>query len=405
MVVFGHGLEEWFFERWEDFKGWFTILARSLSSWCRENPAILPLLLIPFLLLYLAVLYKIIQIAAFMVTVGSLKEALRWSDLPFFRYEPVPAALAIALGLFHLLGSVRAVRRLRLEGPRPLLDEIGAKRLGRAYELSGPAGRRRQEFWLYANEWLAAAARIPPPDLYIMPEERAINLMAMGLAPDTSVICATYASFAQLTDPEAEAMLAYGVARIQNGSAAFETRWSGVLYGLMSISLIGRRMARREEGWLWVPWLFELAMRGLGLIGSIAARWFQALLCQGEAGEGDAAAIELLGDLAVMRFRAKSKSRPESAILREERRKGMEAGEKALAQALKTVHGWYLSGRIKTKMALSIAPLFFASPDLPAFSLRHPKLLGRIRDLDPDFAGNPVKVFPVPDSMMGGREM
>jgi Zn-dependent protease with chaperone function len=405
MVVFGHGLEEQFYESWEDVKIWLAGAARSLSSWCRDNPFVFPLILLPFLLLYLAVLYKIIQIAAFMITVGSLKEAVRWSDLPFFRYEPIPLALAGALGLLHLLGSVRAVRRLRLEGPRPLLDEIGAKRLGRAYELTGAAGRRRQEFWLYTSEWLAAAARIAPPDLYIMPEEKAINLMAMGLTPETSVICVTYASLAQLTDPEVEAVLAYAVARIQNGSAAFETRWSAVLYGLMSLSLIGRRIARREEGWLWVPWLFELAMRGLGLIGSIAARWFQAFLCLGEASESDAAAIELMGAMAAMRFRAKSKSRPESAILREERRKGIEAGQKALAQALKTILGWYLLGRIRTKMALAIAPLFFVSPDLPAFSLRHPKLLGRILDLDPDFSGNPDKVFPVPDSMMGGREM
>jgi hypothetical protein len=84
---------------------------------------------------------------------------------------------------------------------------------------------------------------------------------------------------------------------------------------------------------------------------------------------------------------------------------GSLAGREALASAYKMIHGWHRRGLIKSRMTLGVAPLFVVSPDYPAFSLRHPNLGDRIKDLDPDWDGRAEIVYQAPDSMMGGREM
>ena len=384
----------------------FGAFGRKLAGWARENPVVPVFLFILLFPVYLAVLYKVFQGLILVATVGSVKDVLHWSRLPFFRFEDVPAALSLAMGLAAILGSIRGVSRLRAQGPSPLLDEMGAKLLGKAYEFAGPAGRKRQEAWLALVEEISKAAGIAPPKLYVLPHEKGINVMAMGLSPETSVLAATFGAMAQLPEREAEAFIAFSISRIASGQAAFETIWSGRLHGLMALSLLGRRITNKEEGWIWVPWLVEILVRGLGLAGSILARWFQAFLCCGEAEEGDAAASILLGSLAVARLKA---MRPDSlgdnrAVILA-RRGAEEAAVYSLASGLRIVYGWFRMGKISNKMAHGVSPLFIVSPDYPAFSLRHPWISQRIKELDPDFSGKPDKVFPVPDSMMRGREM
>jgi Zn-dependent protease with chaperone function len=360
---------------------------KSAGALGRESGVFFDALLIALFLVYFLALYKIFQFVVFFATVGSVKEILFWLNLSFFRYEPLPAAITAAMGFLAIWGSARGVRDLG-KGPAPLIDDMGGRLLGRSWELAGPAGRRRQEVWLGLLDEISKAARVPAPKFYALPAERGVNLIAIGVSPEESALAVTYGAFALLSDKEAEAFLAFGVARIADGSAAFGTRCSARLHGLMLLSFWGRRLSSRQDGWLWAPWILEMAARALGLVGSVLARWFQALLCSGEAEEGDQAAISLLGELAIKRVLSlPAAKRPEPRLLKGAREQAREAGAKALASAFKKTLAWHRGSRIATKNGHEVSPLFIASPDFFAFSLRHPSIIARIRELDPEFSG------------------
>ena len=150
------------------------------------------------------------------------------------------------------LGSLYRIASLR-GGGEPVALQFGG--------VPVPGGHHRLQLRRLRNvvEEIAIASGVPVPKIYVLEHEAAINAFAAGYSPSDAVVAVTRGALDKLNRDELQGVIAHEFSHILNGDMRLNIRLIGVLFGILMLGLIGRkilqygarraaRTARRDAG-------------------------------------------------------------------------------------------------------------------------------------------------------------
>ena len=212
-------------------------------------------------------------------------------------------------------------------------------------------------------EEIAIASGVPVPKLYVMEEEAAINAFAAGFSPSDAVVAVTRGALERLNRDELQGVIAHEFSHILNGDMRLNVRLIGVLFGILMIGLIGRKVLEygrfggsrnKNAGALLVAALVAMV---IGYVGLFFGRLIKAGVSRSRERLADASAVQFTRQTA------------------------------GLAGALKKIAGVGEGSRLSHRGdAEEVSHMLFG--DGVGFSslfATHPPLLERIRALEPGF--------------------
>ncbi len=217
-------------------------------------------------------------------------------------------------------------------------------------------------------EEIAIASGVPVPKIYVLEHEAAINAFAAGYSTSDAVVAVTRGALDKLNRDELQGVIAHEFAHILNGDMRLNIRLIGVLFGILMIGLIGRkilwhgRFSGRSKG---AGAMFAAALVALivGYVGLFFGRMIKA---------GVSRTRETLADASAVQFTRQSQG---------------------LAGALKKIGGLDEGARLNDRAnAEEVSHMLFG--DGIGFSglfATHPPLLKRIQALEPNFRGEELE--------------
>ena len=124
-------------------------------------------------------------------------------------------------------------------------------------------------------EEMAIAAGVPVPQVYLLPEERAINAFAAGHSTSDAVVAVTAGAVRLLTRDELQGVIGHEFSHILNGDMRLNLRLMGVVFGILCLAVIGRVLlytrSRSSKDKNPLP-LLGLALLVIGWIGVLFGR-------------------------------------------------------------------------------------------------------------------------------------
>lgn len=221
-------------------------------------------------------------------------------------------------------------------------------------------------------EEMAIASGMPVPEVYLLPEETAINAFAAGLTPNDAVIGLTRGCIEKLNRAQLQGVVGHEFSHILNGDMRLNIRLIMLITGIEFVGVIGRIFTQssrsshsfssrrsRSKG-SGVVILAGLALRLLGWIGVLFGRLIQAAVSRQREYLADASAVQFTRN------------------------------PQAVANALKVIGGEAQGSRLKNTNTLEAAHLFFGQTFKTHFNFlfaTHPPLETRIRELQPMWDG------------------
>lgn len=146
-------------------------------------------------------------------------------------------------------------------------------------------------------EEMAIASGIPVPEVYVLEHEQGINAFAAGYSTSDAAVAVTRGTLENLDRDELQGVIAHEFAHIFNGDMRLNIRLIGVLFGILVISIIGRRLlfsarfARDSRN--AAPAVFiGLAVVIIGYIGLFFGRWIKAAVSRQREYLADASAVQ-----------------------------------------------------------------------------------------------------------------
>ena len=91
-------------------------------------------------------------------------------------------------------------------------------------------------------EEIAIASGVPMPKFYVLEHEAAINAFAAGYSPSDAVVAVTRGALEKLNRDELQGVIAHEFSHILNGDMRLNIRLIGVLFGILMLALIGRKI-------------------------------------------------------------------------------------------------------------------------------------------------------------------
>ena len=271
---------------------------------------------------------------------------------------PSPGVLAFAsLATLAVigLGSLYRIASLRSGG-----DAVAAQLGGVPVpeDTSDPSLRRLRN----VVEEIAIASAVPMPALFVLEHEAGINAFAAGYAPTDAAVAVTRGALDRLNRDELQGVVAHEFSHILNGDMRLNIRLMGLLFGILMLGLIGRKVlylgggGRRGRGSLPIL-AAALAAIVIGYVGVFFARMIKAGISRTRESLADAAAVQFTRQTA------------------------------GLAGALKKIGGLPGGARLVDRGdAEEVSHMLFG--DGVGFSglfATHPPLVERIRALEPGF--------------------
>ncbi|MEV6814431.1 M48 family metallopeptidase [Micromonospora sp. NPDC051296] len=269
----------------------------------------------------------------------------------------VTVATVVAIGLAAL------VRTLTLRG--------GGGKVAR--ELGGvpvPADTTDPELRRLRNvvEEMALASGVPVPEVYLLPEETAINAFAAGWGPSDAAVAVTRGALQRLNRDELQGVIAHEFAHVVNGDMRLNIRLMGLLFGILFLTVIGRGMARvgllgggRQRsnnsggGGINPLMLVGLALLVAGYVGVLAGRLIQASVSRQR---------EYLADASAVQYTRQTRG---------------------IAGALKKIGGLTDGSELKSPKRDEVGHMLFGEAARASWFATHPPLADRIRALEPSF--------------------
>lgn len=213
-------------------------------------------------------------------------------------------------------------------------------------------------------EEIAIASGVPVPKIYVLEHEAGINAFAAGYSTSDAVVAVTRGALDRLNRDELQGVIAHEFSHILNGDMRLNIRLIGVLFGILMIGLIGRkilthgRFGGRNKGAGAVLGAAIVAMI-VGYIGLFFGRMIKA---------GVSRSREVLADASAVQFTRQTQG---------------------LAGALKKIGGLHEGATLNDRGdAEEVSHMLFG--DGVGFSglfATHPPLLKRIQALEPNFGG------------------
>ena len=209
-------------------------------------------------------------------------------------------------------------------------------------------------------EEIAIASGVPMPDIYLMEGEPGINAFAAGYSPSDAAICVTRGALEKLNRDELQGVIAHEFSHILNGDMRLNIRLMGLLFGILVLAIIGRRVlihgrgVRSKDG---APvFAIALALMVLGYAGVFFGRLIKA---------GVSRQREYLADASAVQF-----TRQTSGI----------------AGALKKIAGIQEGSKLQATDGEEVSHMLFGDGvGYSSLFATHPPLLERIKALDPSF--------------------
>ena len=216
-------------------------------------------------------------------------------------------------------------------------------------------------------EEIAIASGVPVPGLYVLEQEQAINAFAAGYAPSDAAIAVTRGALDRLNRDELQGVIAHEFSHVLNGDMRLNIRLIGVLFGILMISLIGRKVLylgsgsrNRDTAWIMVAAMVALVIGGIGMF---FGRMIKASVSRSRERLADASAVQFTRQTA------------------------------GLAGALKKIAGLPGGARLNDRADAEEAShmLFGDGVGFSGLFATHPPILERIQALEPGFRGEQLE--------------
>ena len=217
-------------------------------------------------------------------------------------------------------------------------------------------------------EEIAIASGVPVPRIYVLEHEAAINAFAAGYSPSDAVVAVTRGALERLNRDELQGVIAHEFSHILNGDMRLNIRLIGVLFGILMLGIIGRKILQhgrvggrgRGAGAVVIAALIAVVV---GYVGLFFGRMIKA---------GVSRSRETLADASAVQFTRQTRG---------------------LAGALKKIGGVNEGSRLADRGdAEEVSHMLFG--DGVGFSgwfATHPPLLKRIQALEPQFRGEQLE--------------
>jgi Zn-dependent protease with chaperone function len=273
------------------------------------------------------------------------------------------AAVLVGTGLITTLfifgSSLYKTSRLSAGGGRVAVDMGGTLV---PTNVQDPLRRRLRN----VVEEMAIASGVPVPEIYVLEEERGINAFAAGFSPSDAAVAVTRGTLELLNREELQGVIAHEFSHILNGDMKLNIRLMGVLFGIMSLGLIGRLVfrggyhtsivsSRRDRSHPAIL-IIGIGLVILGAVGVFFARIIKA---------GVSRQREYLADASAVQFTRQADG---------------------IANALKKIGGYSEGSGISSTDPEEVSHMLFgAGASLSGMFATHPPLVERIQALDPSF--------------------
>ena len=210
-------------------------------------------------------------------------------------------------------------------------------------------------------EEMSIASGVPVPKIYVMEHESGINAFAAGYSPSDAVIAVTRGALDRLNRDELQGVIAHEYSHILNGDMRLNIRLIGVLFGILMLGLIGRKILQyggavrsRDAMPLLVGALLALVV---GYVGLFFGRMIKASVSRSR---------EVLADASAVQFTRQTTG---------------------LAGALKKIGGLHDGSQLAARAdAEEVSHMLFGDgTGLSGLFATHPPLLKRIQALEPGF--------------------
>ena len=145
-------------------------------------------------------------------------------------------------------------------------------------------------------EEVAIASGVPVPQVFILEEEEAINAFAAGYAPSDAAVTVTRGALDRLNRDELQGVIAHEFSHVLNGDMRLNIRLIGLLFGIMVLALIGRKILEhgRFRGKDGLPVLaMAVGLLAVGYIGLFCGRLIKAGVSRQREYLADASSVEL----------------------------------------------------------------------------------------------------------------
>ena len=206
-----------------------------------------------------------------------------WLATPYWRWTSV--------ALLAVIGAGSGYTSLRLAGGGvALANMIGARRLSAASD-----DERARQLRNVVEE-MSIASGTPPPALYVLDDEPAINAFVAGTRPTATVMVVTRGALDTFTRDELQGVVAHEFSHIFHQDMRINMRLMGILAGILLISRIGRTMMRagsnsREKS-AWQAALIGFALFVIGYLGVVLGSIIQAAVSRQREYLADASAVQ-----------------------------------------------------------------------------------------------------------------
>ena len=152
-------------------------------------------------------------------------------------------------------------------------------------------------------EEIALASGIAVPEIYVLEQESAINAFAAGFTPADAAVAVTRGALEKLSRNELQGVIAHEFSHIFNGDMRLNIRLMGALFGILMLSLIGRRvlhgsyfMGRSKNNSGGAIMLVAVAVMLVGYIGLFFGRWIKSAVSRQREYLADASAVQFTRD-------------------------------------------------------------------------------------------------------------
>jgi Zn-dependent protease with chaperone function len=146
-------------------------------------------------------------------------------------------------------------------------------------------------------EEIAIASGVPVPKIYVLEHESAINAFAAGYTPSDAVVAVTRGALDRLNRDELQGVIAHEFSHILNGDMRLNIRLIGVLFGILMLGIIGRKVLQfggrgRDNRGAAVILVAALIALLVGYIGLFFGRMIKAGVSRTRESLADASAVQ-----------------------------------------------------------------------------------------------------------------
>lgn len=281
---------------------------------------------------------------AVLLAIGFEARRVGWQVLLFVSMMVV---LVIQLGSLYRVATLRA-------GGKAVALGLGA--------VPVPASSDNLAYRRLRNvvEEIAIASGLPVPEIFVLEDEAGINAFAAGYAPTDAAITVTRGALDKLTRSELQGVIGHEFSHVLNGDMRLNIRLMGIVFGLIVISTVGRRITSGRGGGSAA--LLGFALFAAGYLGVVLARMIKASISRQR---------EFLADASAVQFTRQTDG---------------------IAGALKKIGALAEGSRFAGRDAEEVAHMLFGDGvGYSALFDTHPPLAERIRRLDPAFGESELK--------------